>query len=536
MADWQDIPGQEGWQDVPVPAEPSIGSQVLTGATEALRGVNKGLFRAVTAPLDISANIARGVGRIINLPMSQDAPQPSEYLRGGPEQPSGELPERIGDYIGGAAGDVGMTVLPLKYLSALQSLPAAVRGSAEMMAASPLTQTGLTAAGAAAGGETGNPYIGMATPFALAPFVHGGQRTFSAAPAMAGSEEANRRALLQYGQSIGSIPTAGGVLDSKKLQTLESHMSNFPIPGVGGKVEAVHRQQREAWQNAILAKAEKGGVSTKTAVNLDTADDLLRDAGRDVGNLLKPFDIAIHPSFGQKLADIERQHGSRLMADIKEGVMDRVRELQNSPPGAVIQGETFQNVRSDLTKLVMNSKDGSVRKAVGDIIGAMDDVAQRSIPPDVWAQYADARRRYRNSMDIREALTSQHNEQTARGNIPTGRFMAETEKNPDLRELGQYGVTLGDKGSNPSGTGKHNIVTGLLAALAGLGGHSAGVPVGEMAKGAAAAAIPYGLVTGLNSAAMRKALLARYRNPSESIVGAPLIGALGAEQALEQNR
>jgi hypothetical protein len=151
------------------------------------------------------------------------------------------------------------------------------------MVAKPATQVGLTAAGNVAADETGDasvggtrlaPYVGMAVPFALGGTIHAGQRTFSAAPA-ATAQEAERRALLQYGRSIGAPQTAGKIIDSGKLQTVESAMDKFPLPGLGQRASATEAANRNAYQRKALESAGIYGETAATPNVLETGQDKL---------------------------------------------------------------------------------------------------------------------------------------------------------------------------------------------------------------------------------------------------------------------
>jgi hypothetical protein len=283
---WDDSPlapdtGAEWWNASPPAVDRSLADRAGRLVGQFGQGANEALYRGAMAIPDLSGQAAKWAGIV-----PEGTPLPSEIVR-----PSGQTPyysppenraERIAGHIGTAAGDTAALAIPFSGpAKAAAAIPQVVRaapgvverfgnlagrtGTAirEGATAQPLTQTALSAAGNVAGDETGNKYVGMAAPFALGGMVHLGQRALSSAAA-ATTQEAERRALLQYGNDIGGKNTAGKTLGSNKLQTLESAMDKAPIPFLGQRAARTEEANRNAYQRKALESAGTYGETAAT--------------------------------------------------------------------------------------------------------------------------------------------------------------------------------------------------------------------------------------------------------------------------------
>jgi hypothetical protein len=452
--------------------------------------------------------------------------------------------ERIAQDIGGAVGSTAANMMPgMAVLRSAAPVAEAVQGAriaqpslAESVArattAKPVAQAAFSAAGNVAGSESNNPYVGAATSMALPVLVHGAQRTFSAAPA-ASTQEAERRALLQFGQdnSLGPL-TAGKILNSKGLQVLESASSKLPLPFIGGRVAKTEEAGRNAFQAAALGKA---GTTGETAVTPSVLADAKARIGRTFDNLENNTTVNIDPQFGTDLANARADFSKQLESQMPASVTSKLDDLQkastalNQPgtTGVTLDGQTYKNIRSKLSAQLSRAS-GTDKQAIGGMIDALDGAVERSLPPDQVKDWQLARQQWRNYLALGKSVGA-NNDQTAVGNMSTAAFGRAAKGNPDLERLAQYGKAfVGDKTPNTSGTASHNMANHLLGGglvAGGLEAYHNGLLTPHIAiPAAAAAALPYAFELGLNNPATRAALLARYRNPTPSFVTPSLLG------------
>ncbi|HEY6026966.1 MAG TPA: hypothetical protein VIV09_08730 [Pseudolabrys sp.] len=450
--------------------------------------------------------------------------------------------ERIANAVGSAVGNTTSTVLPAGLISRASTAGSVPQLVADALKANPIAQTAYTAAGNVVGSETGDPRLGALTTMALPLLTHGAQRTVSAAPAVPGSDEAERRALLEYGRQNDLGPlTAGKILDSKGLQVIESASSKLPLPLIGGRVARTEAANRSAFQGAAIAKA--GGSGTAVTPGL------LADNDARIGKMFDAFKgetVNVDPQFGNDLAKARADFSKQLESQIPASIMSKIDELTTAPaslaqsgnPTAAIDGETFQNIRSKLSKAISKSS-GTDTEALGATIDALDSLAERSLPKDVVDKYVMARQQWRNNLALKASVAA-NNADTAVGNMSPAAFGRASRGNPDLARLGQYGnAFVGDKAPNSSGTASHNVANHMLGGglvAGGLEAYHNGMMTPHLAIPAAiAASVPYAFELGMNNPVTRAALLARYRNATPSYVTPSLVGA-SVLDALKQLR
>lgn len=556
-----DAPTSYGGPDVPLPS--TTGTDVARVIGQGAQNANDAMVTAAAAPFDLSAWLSRKLGLVPeNTPRPSDvAKQGIDYLATAPGrvgdaistgstapltdsrtsrfEPQTEA-ERIAGDIGNAAGTVFGTMIPGSALLRMAAPGSRVAKVAAGTMTDPVKQTVALTAGNTAGRESDNPYVGLAATAAM-PFAMGGAaRLASAAPAVT-TQEAERRALLQFGRDNDLGPlTAGKILDSRKLQAAESTVSKLPLPGVGGRTEATENAARDAWQGAILRTA---GIQGETAATKNVTDLAFGRLSNQFENLTKGRTISVTPKFGQDLSAIKSEYGDRLFEDVQPGLMKRIDSLSQAPaalagtgnPAVTLDGRTYQNIRSDLSRIAGTASKSADRRAAGMMVNALDDMAAQSLPAEVMDGFNTARRQWRNLLAIRGAVKGANNAQTAVGNIPTAGFARRASGNPDLDRLAQYGNKfIGDKVPN-SGTPERMALTHMLGLGAGAYEGMQHAPMTTMAAGGAAA-IPYAFDMALNNPATRALLMRRYANPSSSILTPGLLGTLAGQSAAKQPR
>lgn len=520
-------------------------------AGQAGIGVNDKLYQGVMALPDLSAQLTRYMGLT-----SPDTPLPSEGFRNwarslGNERPADWEPqnktEQVGRATGEGIGEAMNFMAPFGALSRVATVPSVVRSASSAMTAKPVLQGLSAATGSAVGEATDNPYLGLgaslAVPFGLA----GAQRVASAAPAL-NTQEAERRALLQFGRDNDLGPlTAGKIIDSKKLQTYEGAINRMPVPFLGGRVKATEEAGRDAFQAANI---EKAGITGETAWTPTVSERAGDKIGAQFDALTKNTTINVTPKFGNDLAGIKAEYGDRLFEDVQPGVVRRLDELAKAPaalsqPGATavtLDGKTYQNIRSDLSRIAGTSTKPADRQAAWKMVEALDEMAGGSMPKDQMADWARARQQWRNKVALDKSVFGSNNAETSVGNIPVARFAKEAKGNSDLERLAQYGAKfVGDKmpydtaSRHTSGGVLGHGLTALAGGLTGAAGAHGGMELTPYTiAGAGAAAMPFAADMAMNNPLTRALLMARYRNPSQSIIPPGVYGSLAGQAAVNQ--
>lgn len=527
-----------------VPAVPkSIDAYRVAGQVGT--GINDALYQGVMALPNLSARLTRYLGLT-----SPNTPLPSESFQNfarsqGNERPPSFEPqnktEQVGNAVGSGIGEAINFMLPFSVASRVNAIPSVVRKASEALTAQPVLQAAASGAGSGVTEATGNPYLGAATSLAIPGAAGVGQRAFGAAPALT-TQEAERRALLQFGadNKLGPL-TTGKIIDSKGLQVLESAASKSPIPFIGGRVAGTEAAGRDAFQRAAL---EKAGTYGQTGIT----PDVLRETESRIGKGFDAFKgetINVDPQFGADLAKARGDFSKQLQSQIPESIMSKIDELAQAPaalggagnPTASLDGETFQNIRSKLSKMLRGAS-GTDQEAIGATINALDDLAERSLPKDVVGDYKTARQQWRNYLALEKGVAA-NNPETAVGNMSPAGFARAAEGNPDIARLAQYGnAFVGDKAANTSRTAGHNLANkmlemgGLYGAYEGL--HHIGLSPLHAAAAVGSTALPPLIERGLNNPITRMMLLSRYRNPSQSIIPPGVYGSLAGQAAINQ--
>jgi len=368
--------------------------------------------------------------------------------------------------------------------------------------------------------------------------AHGAQRTVSAAPA-ASTQDAEHRALLEFGRQNNLGPlTAGKILDSPKLQTLESAATKTPVPFLGRDVADTEIANRNSFQRAALEKAGTYGATAATPDVLTATKDRI---GRSFNNLENSTTVSIDPKFDADIANAKADFSKQLADQMPASVTKKLDELaqaatvRNQPgvQNVTLDGTTYKNIRSELSAQLATAS-GTDKQAIGGMIDALDGAMERSLPADQVKDWQIARQQWRNYLALDKSVGA-NNANTAVGNMSTAAFGRAADGNPDLERLAQYANRfVGDKMPNTSGTASHSTATSLLthgggayAAFEGLrhlglNPLHAGLALGSVA-------LPAIVERGLNNPATRAALLARYRMATPSFITPSLMGATAAD-------
>ena len=239
-------------------------------------------------------------------------------------EPQGDA-ERYARAAGSGIGSAASIAVPAGAIARLPGLAGSLWGSvAGGLGAAPKMQAVASAAGNVVGEATDSPYAGMATSFALPLLTHGAQRTVSAAPA-ATTQESERRALLQYGKDNNLGPlTAGKILDSRKVQVLESSINKAPVPLLGHRVEATEAAGRNAYQRAAL---EKAGTYGETAATPDVLANTRAKIGQKFDSLENGTTVNLDGKFGADIANAKADFSKQLLDQMPQSIVKKLDEL-----------------------------------------------------------------------------------------------------------------------------------------------------------------------------------------------------------------
>lgn len=116
---------------------------------------------------------------------------------------------------------------------------------------------------------------------------------------------------------------------------------------------------------------------------LETGQNKLSQRFED---LTKGNTLTVTPKFGTELDGIKAEYGDRLFEDVQPGLMRRIDELRTAAtatgqPGThavTIDGRTYQNIRSDLSKIAGTAPRPADRQAAHAMVDALDSVAEGS--------------------------------------------------------------------------------------------------------------------------------------------------------------
>lgn len=518
-------------------------------AAIGVQGFTDELANIAGAPVDAIAWGARQAGVPVNEPVlgSAHLKQGLDTIKEGGKRlfgmtdaetrPTAETRgEKVVEGVGRGLGGVAGMLAPLGALANSGRLAGTPSAVVDTMRSAPATQALAGATGGAVTGATDNPWLGLAASLAVPTGMQTALRSVSAVPAAAGSAEAERRALLETARTNDIPVSTGKITNSNFLQNIESMIGGLPI--VGAPRQAFEERSRGAFNQAALRTAGENA----TAATPNTMEGSFQRVGAVFTNLTQGHDIQIRPQFATAMQTIRNEYGDKLLSQIRPGIMRQIDELTGAGAAAqqpgqavILNGTTYQRIRSDLSKLSGEHADGDVRRAARQMVNALDDEAGASLPRDVMADWQTARRQWRNLSTINEAVLARNNPSTATGNIPPAALASRSQTNPDLRDISRVGTAfIGDKVPN-SGTPSRLLALGSLGGIGGLiqGG---GNPMTGALAAAAAGGVPLASDLLLNNPATRALLMSRYRNATQGLPVGGLVSSLAAQDALGRDR
>lgn len=504
------------------------------------QGANSYLADLVNAPLDYSGRIAQWMGLV-----PKGTPLPSEQIqdlgrsaraRMGIDYTPNITPETKEEQtaydIGRTGAAVATTVLPAAGVASMMGpAPSVAKGVAQTLTTAPGVQLSSGVVGDVVRNETGNPWLGMLASFGVPLGANVINRIGHAAPP-ANDAEAARRDLLAAAKKAGILPTAGTITNNYPLRMGESVLSKA-LP-FGDTVGTINKNNQTALTKAFLDKIPQVRGENINAMPKATAERIGERIGRQFQNLADDTFVRWDSKVARDLAKAEEGLNQQLRSQIPDAIQKKLTELRSPPPNLPMEkgaelgmtGEMYKNIRSKLSAMLPGLP-GNDKQTVGAMIDALDGAVQRSLPKDMVQDWQNARTGWRRFSMLRGAIESRHGHDTNIGIIPPGGVAARAGSDKEMSRLAEIGTSfVGDKMPD-SGTGLRNFIM-QLPALAGAGaGGAINLPAtaGVMGSG-------YLANVAINNPYMRRFLIDRLANPTETAVPLGTMGAMAGQQLL----
>jgi hypothetical protein len=218
----------------------------------------------------------------------------------------------------------------------------------------------------------------------------------------------------------------------------------------------------------------------------------LRDIGARFDDvILRTPQVNIDPQFDQAIAQAVHEYGRRLPTDVRpvfDSYVDDIAQMTRAArqPGVTnvsVDGQTYQNIASDLRQAMRAARaNPALQDAIGGLQEALDGAMQRSVPREVATDWAEARRHYRNLLQIDKAMAMAPQADAAAGNIPLGGLSNAVRANDprgfargrgDLNDVARVGQFLGSTKIPDSGTANRSNMIALLKGAPVTGGAAA---------------------------------------------------------------
>jgi hypothetical protein len=326
----------------------------------------------------------------------------------------------------------------------------------------------------------------------------------------------------------GVETSAGQKTSSKFVKYLESTADTMPFSG--GGISNLMDRQKEQFTKAAMKRigsdadrALPGEVSAaKDAITgqfkeLSERNVLAfdRQAATDLVKVAQSYDFQVLP-----------EHQKKFIADTINGIVNN---------GPIMQGQMYQSMRSDLTKLAKG--DGTpFGTAVRGLRDTLDDAMERTLKtvnPDDAGKWGEARKLYGNYKIMEKALSGA-GEDTAKGLLSPSQLRTATKTanagryvtgKGDFAELARAGEAvlkpLPQSGTQPRQLSE-KLLTGLAPAIAGGGvGYSqTGSPEGAFMGAAGGAGLARLLLSGPGQALLANQAMAGAGGPGRRAVEA----------------
>lgn len=543
------------------PEQYSTGQKVARGVGLTAQGFNDAIATAAGAPVDAAAWLLRQAGINANNPVggSESIKRGIDYVASipgkigltSPDTPVRLEPtnatERFAHGAGEGVGNALTVMVPAGLLAQSGRFGPVTTGVLNALRTQPVMQVAGSAAQGGVTEATGNPLLGMAAGIAVPVAASVGRGIVSPVTPRLTPQEAR---LVQAAQDEGITLTPAQLTGSPSLRGIEETMARMPLSN--GPMQNALREQREQFNRAVTSRT---GTTAADAAP-ETLDRIRTGLGQVFDNLAQQTTLNIDPQFGADVRRVAQDYGRRLTTDVKPVFQSYMRDLepllQAVAPGAPgstlpapisnanpqIAGEIYQRIRSDITTRMRETSDLPLRRALGGIVEALDDVMERSATsPALRDEWQEARRQYQALMTIDKAMQGGTQASRSAGDIPynslttavrgadkEGYSRGRGQLN-ELARIGDYIASRVPNSGTPERLAWQNILTGGGLFTAGA---ASGIGLPAAAVGAAA---PFAISRLYNSPAGRAYLTNQIAGQTDLNA---LYGGLAARQAIAE--
>jgi hypothetical protein len=282
------------------------------------------------------------------------------------------------------------------------------------------------------------------------------------------SPQAQRLATAAENEGINL--TAGQRTGSPTLLTVESTMAK--LPGSSGTMRRVSETQRGDFNEAVLRRA---GVDAREA-SPEVIDRAFVNAGQTFDDLAARTTLNVDRQFANDVNHVAQEYGRRLpteVAPVFRSYMDDLTPLlQATQAGGnpQIAGETYQAIRTGITRRIRATRDPDLRNALNGLVEAMDDAMERSTSGALRGEWQNARREYQALMTVDRAMQGGRQADRVDANIPFSSLRQATMAGDragysrgrgQLNEMSRVGDFLADKVPD-SGTATRSFLSNPL--------------------------------------------------------------------------
>lgn len=408
--------------------------------------------------------------------------------------------EKLARGTGRGVMDAASMLVPASLIAKGAKAGTMTKGVAESLAAQPATQLAAGGIGGAVTESTDSPALGTAAAISAPLFMRAGGILARPTPSRLTPEQTR---LANIAAAEGIPLTAGQETGSRPLQTLESVFSTLPL--TSRAQSEVNQDQARAFTKAVLGKA---GIAEEAAT-----PEVLEKAYRAFQNryqgITSQIKVAVDNDLINDLASIEAKYAPKLgdKRSIVDSYLNDIVDAGTKGNG-LIDGEIYQAARSNLRSQSnsMKGSDSFTANVLREIRTALDNAANRSMPPALKPEWQELNRQYGNYKTIEKAMNSTTNAASAGFIPPTGLSQAVQQSRPgqfsrgagEMNDLARVGTTFVRDPVPNSGTPERGFLQDLLTGrslmtMGGVGGGAtmAGAsPVASAAMAGAALAAP----------------------------------------------